>query len=185
MLMDHLKYNQKTLVIDSDMFLVNDLNVEEKYNEYQLAVVPQFRNNNTLAIDIPYVWNGLIYYDMPNVKNKHLLNWNTLGPIEHGLTDVGGNFYYYLKHTPDAKIYNIQHLWSCTWNKSKFPQTLNNNLLNFLENDPKNVDNKYYSEIYDELYLHYRAGGNWINEGKDIHEKRTNLLWDTIVSILK
>jgi hypothetical protein len=46
-----------------------------------------------------------------------------------------------------------------------------------LRSDPRNkVDNDgtiwYYSEIFDETYFHLRAGGNWDNAGKEIHDVR-------------
>lgn len=180
MLKDHLKYNGRTLVIDSDMFLINYLDVDEKYKGFEMAAVPQIRQNC-----IPYIWNGLVYYNMPIVKNKQLLKWDLIGKAEHGITDVGGSFYYYLINTPNAQIYSINHLYSCSWNRTQFSSKLNTKLLNFLENDPKNVDNKFFAEIYDDTYLHYRAGGNWIKEGKELHDKRTDLLWNTIVDIVQ
>lgn len=194
MLIDQRRINDKALILDSDMFIVNDVNISEKYADYEMAIVPQKRekaarcfNQNTNQyeiIDVDYIWNGLAYFDMSIVKNKHLLDFNGFGG-RCGITDTGGNMFYYLHGTPDAKIYNIQHLWSCTWDKNRFPNKLNTKLLDYLENDPKNQNDKFFAEIYDEYALHYRAGGNWEKLNREVHIKRTNMLWDTLVSIVK
>ena len=74
-------------------------------------------------------------------------------------------------------IYFIKHLWSSSWNKSELPDNLNNeSLVSFLENDPRNVDGKYFCELYDGVFLHYRAGGKWRGEGDDLHSYLTGKL---------
>ena len=179
MLKDHIESNTKTIQFDSDMFLIDYLDIEEKYKECELAIIPQHRVDRDAGLDINYAWNGLVYFDMPLVKNKHLLNW---GLIPHA--DSGGAFHNYFINTPDASMRKINHLSSGTWNKNDFPENINKNILNFLENDPKNVNGKYFAELYDDIFLHYRAGGNWMLESKELHDKRTKLLWDSIVSII-
>lgn len=58
--------------------------------------------------------------------------------------------------------------------------------MNYLDNDPKNDTNgNYFAELYDDYILHYRAGGNWEGLDKAVHINRTNLLWETLVSIIK
>lgn len=189
-LKDQIKNNEKAMMLDSDMFIINDINITEKYANYDMAVVNQVREkvlrrqDNDQLLDADYYWNGLAYFDMPRVKNKHLLNWNGLGG-KCAATDVGGEMYYHIHQTPDSKTYSIPYFMSCYWNKMHFHDHLNPILLNFLENDPKNKNNNYYAEIYDGYIFHYRAGGNWDGVGKEMHTKRTDLLWDTLVTILK
>ena len=48
-------------------------------------------------------------------------------------------------------------------------------------NDSRNVDSKFFSEIYDITFLHYRAGGNWRREGMDTHKKLTNMLKEALL----
>jgi len=183
------------LIIDSDMFLIDYLDIE-KYEKYNSAVVLQSREyNNDLLY---YIWNGIIYININKIKNKELLNWNLL----LGITDVGGcmnrwlnneleenekfplledirykNINYRLKN-----IYLIKHLWSLSWNKDEIPENLKSNekLLNFLNNDPRNKNNKYFCEIYDDIFLHYRCGGNWQLEGKELHNNLSLLLKETL-----
>jgi hypothetical protein len=170
------KYPEEYLALDSDMFLINDFYGTE-YTSYDAAIVIQKRPN------IYYFWNGLFYFNTKTMKNQELLNWNTVPS-----TDVGGAMKdWLLKQTsniPEPEvvrhsnyqyegdgIYYIKHLWSCSWNASEITPLISENkkLKEFIEKDPRNVDGKYFCEIYDNRFLHYRAGGNWRREGMDFH----------------
>lgn len=188
-LKEQIKTNEKTMLLDSDMFFVNDVNISEKYADYEMAIVPQvrekiIRTQDNKLLDVHYYWNGVAYFDMPRVKNKHLLNWDGLGG-HCAATDTGGEMYYHICATPYSKNYNFPYLRSGHWNKSLFPNHLNPVLMNYLDNDPKNTDGNYFAEIYDGYIFHYRAGGNWETLNREIHTTRTNLLWDTLVSLVK
>ena len=164
------QYPDKYLLIDSDMFLIDSF-YETDYADYDCGIVLQSREN----FKIHYFWNGLYYFDFNKMKNLPLLNWNCCQSC-----DVGGMMQQWLKvqtkNIPNADeirftnntfhkddIYYIKHLWSCTWDESEIPENLktNNKLLEFLKTDPRNHNGKFYCEIYDNKFLHYRAGGNW------------------------
>lgn len=57
--------------------------------------------------------------------------------------------------------------------KKNVPNNIKNNkkLIEFFKNDPRNINNKFFCEICDEIFLHYRAGGNWRREGLGLHKK--------------
>jgi hypothetical protein len=42
--------------------------------------------------------------------------------------------------------------------------------------DVRNTGTQFYSEIYDNTFLHFRAGGNWDKRGSDEYESRVDLL---------
>jgi hypothetical protein len=69
-------------------------------------------------------------------------------------------------------------LWSGTWDISEAPEYIKKNpiLLDFLTNDPRNVNGKFFCELYDGAFLHYRAGGNWRQEGLAFHQAITKNL---------
>lgn len=75
-------------------------------------------------------------------------------------------------------VYFIKHLWSCSWDINELPKHLQNhtNLINFLKHDVRNLDCKFFCEIYDDVFLHYRAGSNWLNEGIEMHKNLSHLL---------
>ena len=177
----------KYLLLDSDMFLIAELDIN-KYSAYACAVVLQNRPY------LNYIWSGIYYFDFNKLKNVELLNWN-----EGYGGDVGGMMRdWFLKQTADSiipisndlrwaakdktfhqdDIYFIRHLWSCSWNENELPENLKTqvDLLQFLKEDVRNVDGKFYCEIYDNVFLHYRAGGNWNKEGMDLHNNLTRKL---------
>ena len=192
-MLEYQKENpDKYLSLDSDMFLVDDFDIN-KYSNYDCAIVLQSRNDHKTN----YFWNGIYYFDMTKMKNLELLNWN---PCQG--CDTGGMTQEWLKrqmeNTPipntdeirwtdkvfhTNNIYFIKHLWSCSWNINELPKKLEKNtkMIDFITNDPRNKNNKYFCEIYDNVFLHYRAGSNWIGEGMDLHQKLTELLKNALL----
>lgn len=187
-----IEHPDEYLLLDSDMFLIDFFN-PFKFSEYDCAIVLQTRNNNK----IHYFWNGIYYFNMHKMKNIKYLDWNCcLG------CDVGGMMQLWLAkqmngnpfpNTDDIRwtdtqftsnnIYFIKHLCSITWNISEVPHNLKNHkkLLNFLIRDIRNKDGKFFCEIYDNVFLHYRAGGNWMREGMDIHNTLTKMLKEALL----
>jgi hypothetical protein len=194
------KNPDKYLLLDSDMFLVDYFDIQ-KYANYDCAILLQSRYDGQLN----YFWNGIYYFDIHKMKNIELLNWN----ICNGC-DTGGMTKEWLKiqlgetptpntdeirwadinktfHTND--IYFIRHLWSCSWNMTELPSNLqkpkHEKLIDFIKNDVRNPSNdKFFCEIYDNVFLHYRAGGNWREEGMDLHKRMSLQLKDCILSTL-
>lgn len=179
------------LIIDSDMFLIDYMDIN-RYDGYKIAFVLQSREDHR------YMWNGLIYMDMRIVDDFNDINWS----LTYN-TDTGGMTRDYLERNikidelscciiPTAeqirwnkggiynkgKLYYIKHLWSLTWNEDELPDNLrtNNKLINYLNQDIRNKDNKYFCEIYDDIFLHYRNGGNWMGEGLKFHNQMSNKL---------
>jgi hypothetical protein len=164
------------ILLDSDMFPIAPIPIE-KYRMANCALVEQER------LEQKYFWNGLYYFNTAKMTNMELMNWNCLPGF-----DVGVMMVKWLKLQEHNNIFNIKHLPSLRWNKNSknMPDFLNqpkyHALLDFLENDPRNSnDNKYFCEIYDNTYLHYRAGGNWREEGMQFHISMTNKLRDVLL----
>ena len=191
MLQYKLNNPDKYLVIDSDMFLIDNFNISD-YEKYDISVVLQKRLNGK----VNYIWNGLYYFNISKMDNKELLNWNTKPGC-----DVGGMMEEWLdkltnKKYPDTdkirwtdekfhtdNIYYIKHLWSCSWDENEIPLKLKSNkgLIEFIQSDIRNQKGKYFCEIYDNKFLHYRAGGNWNNEGIELHNHLSKLLKNSLV----
>jgi hypothetical protein len=185
----------KYLLLDSDMFLIDYLDIN-KYNSFDCAIVLQQRSN------LNYFWNGIYYFDFNKINNVHLLNWN-----EGFGGDVGGMMRDWLitqtanENIPNSddlrwaddktktfhskSIYYMRHLWSCSWNETELPENYKNKteLLRFLKEDVRNVNGKFYCELYDDVFLHYRAGGNWNNEGMALHNELTSKLKQALLHV--
>jgi hypothetical protein len=174
------------------MFLIDYFDIN-KYSNYDCAIVLQSRNENK----INYFWNGIYYFDITRMKNINLLNWNI-----SKYCDVGGMMQEWLKiqfgNTPNPTtdeirwtnnkyhtngIYLIKHLWSCSWDINELPENLHQNkkLIEFLKNDVRNMNSKFFCEVYDDVFLHYRAGGNWRKEGLQLHNNLSFLLKNSLL----
>lgn len=171
-------FPDKYLVLDSDMFLIDDFDIQ-KYSTYDCAVLLQNRMDNR----IHYFWNGIYYFDTTRMKHTELLNWSCAPHC-----DVGGMMQQWLgKHKIEngeysKDLYLMKHLSSGRWNLHDLPPTLQGNtkLIDFLETDPRN-EKGYFCELYDNVFLHYRCGGNWRQEGLDLHKKLSEKLKKTLI----
>lgn len=173
-ILEYQKRNpDKYLILDSDMFLVDNFDLTD-YEKYDCAVVLQSRFDNK----INYFWNGLYYFDIKKIEYLQLLNWNCFPS-----SDTGGMMQLWLLTQQNKdNIYYINQLSSLSYDETKIPKNLQNNekLLHFIKTDPRNQNGKFYCEIYDNKFLHYRAGGNWEKRNMNIHNalalKLRNLL---------
>ena len=186
-----IKNPDKYLLIDSDMFLIDNFSIN-RYEDYSCAIVLQSRNEKK----INYFWNGIYYFDLFKMKNLDLLNWNCSPGC-----DTGGMMQLWLKkelgqNIPDPDLirwtqncyhnnnfYFIKHLWSCSWNLEELPENLKDRekIKNFLIEDKRNKNNKFFCEIYDNVFLHYRGGGNWMLEGLTLHIEMANKLKEVLI----
>ena len=195
-ILNYQKQNpDKYLLLDSDMFLIDYFDIN-KYSQYDCAIVLQSRND----FKINYFWNGIYYFDMTKMKNLDLLNWSCCPGC-----DTGGMTQEWLQKQMKDKpipntdeirwknklfhtnnIYFIKHLWSCSWDITELPTNIieSSPIIDFIKNDPRNSNNKFFCEIYDNVFLHYRAGGNWMNEGMDLHYNLSNNLYRSIQKCL-
>jgi hypothetical protein len=130
------------------------------------------------------------------MKNIDVLNWN----CKPGC-DVGGMMEQWLRlqtnkipNTDEIRytnnvfhndnIYYIKHLWSCSWDETEIPENIKSNetLIQFIKSDPRNQNGKFYCEIYDNKFLHYRAGGNWEKRDINLHIKLTLKLREVLLN---
>jgi len=174
------------LLLDSDMFLVDDF-YPQQYLSKHSVVVPQYKQIKDIG-SIYYIWPGLCFMDFRIISHQELLDWNCCPGL-----DTGGMMKNWLVSQEDSnfcikdfsghqrnKIYGIKHLSSCSWNATHLPKRLFS-LLNFLEKDPRNKDGNFFCELYDDVFLHYRAGSNWIGEGMTLHQELSRQLYDILI----
>lgn len=159
------------LVLDSDMFLIDDLDLS-LYRKYVAACVLHSNRG------VYYFWPNFFYLNTKKARNMELMNLSYLPDMDSGsassvwLKSLG---YESLQEQPVIKeLYFIKHLSSCSWDAEQYPRHLNSDLIDFLNSDPRNENGKFFCELYDKLFLHYRAGTNWRNESKHLHS--TNIV---------
>lgn len=183
-----LKYQirnpDKYLLLDSDMFLIDYFDIN-KWSAYDCSVVLQSRTHGTNGNQINYFWNGIYYFDMTKMKNTELLNWRC-SPY----CDTGGMTQVWLEKTKKEKPESINYMRCLTggWNIDDLPDNLKSKkrLIDFIKNDcrNKNADDggSIFSEIYEDVFFHYRSGGNWRVEGMKFHESNSKKLQDILLS---
>jgi len=169
-----MEHPDSYLMIDSDMFPISTIPIQ-KYASYSSgAIVSQQRGEKE------YMWPNLFYFDTRIISDFEQINWD-LSPG----CDTGGMSQEWLKKQKRDNVFFIQHLCSLGWGFVQLPDKFHQTeLVNFLQQDLRNQDNKYWCEIYDECLLHYRAGSNWNGEGKEIHETMTKNLESVLLSLL-
>ena len=161
------------LLLDSDMFLIDDYNIDE-YKKYDCSIVLQHRKDIDQITDIYYIWNGLYYFNIHKLDTS-LMNWGLTYT-----TDTGGRMSVWLNSliqsntlTPsfNDKVHFIKYLKSGEWNIHNMPPNLkaNERLVRFLQNDIRNMNGQFFCELYDNKFFHYRAGGNWEKRNFELH----------------
>ena len=174
-ILEYQKSNpDKYLLIDSDMFLVDYFDLTD-YEKYDCAVVFQSRFENK----IKYFWNGLYYFNIHKMTNLQLLNWNCFPS-----SDTGGMMQIWLLTQENTNICNINQLSSLSYDETAIPKNIQTNakLIDFIKSDPRNQNDKFFCEIYDNKFLHYRAGGNWEKRNMSIHMELTLKLRDLLLN---
>ena len=178
------------LILDSDMFLVDDLDIS-KYTPYDAAILLQNRDHQN------YFWHGVCYLDFTKMKQIELLSWDccdgcdTGGTLQHWLLaqvpeedkNTTSNTELLRNITYVDNIYFFRHLVSCKWKIHQLPKRLQQNtaLVTFLKNDMRNMNGTFFCELYDDIFLHYRAGCNWRGEGLEMHRKLTGMLKNALL----
>jgi len=148
------KSNDMVCFIDSDMFLIEEENMIDICNKYNLCYVPQYRGENN---KIYYMWNGLIFINIKNIPDKENFNlW--CGRCDGIPVDVGGQTHYYLQnYKSQLNILEIgyQNIWedpACNFSPANY--------------DILSLEGR-------KSVLHYRSGSNWNNMPQDYHSKKS------------
>jgi len=161
------KEQHPVLTLDSDMFPIKSFSLFEDLVHYDFAYVEQVRGG------MPFAWPNLWWMDPTKLTNHDLIDWGS-DVINGDTTDTGGKSWRWFVKNDSTRVQKIKYQPSCTWNKANstsidIPQAV----LDFCEEDIKNVNNKYWCEIYENRFLHLRAGSNWEGIAKSIHTSRT------------
>ena len=199
-IMNYISLNiDKYFIIDSDVFLIDDFDFKE-YEDKKLCGILHcshgpanpFKNVKFFY----YTALQLTYIDYTKIKNKELLMcWK---PIL-GFADTGAESNKWLskeienlssyseKDLRDNTINGVhfykRHLSSLCWNKDEAPENIKNkeNLMNLLKQDPRNKNDKFFCELFNDKFLHYRAGSNWMNEGLQFHFAFSKALYQVLL----
>jgi hypothetical protein len=156
-------HNDLVMIIDSDMFLVGDLNVSEYMKDCEIAGHAQSRSF------ITYLWNGIVFFNMNTLPAKRELSFNC-GDVAGQPCDVGGHTYYYFQKHPQVRkkfvnqIFVQAHVNEDTTKHHPYLRMM-------IEEGVPN------SEFFlDYKLFHYRGGGNWDYQSDAYHRHKTAAL---------
>ena len=152
--------------LDSDMFLIDEFDIEEYMSDAIIAGLPQVRGHVT------YMWNGIMFFNMPKIEDKNI-DFSD-GMVDGEMTDVGGNMYWYFKNTGiEMKKTN-----------EEFPTYPTH----FNDIDLQKDSGGYNMELHlDDKFLHYRSGTNWhsnFKSSKDPLPQKTIIFQQIMEDIL-
>lgn len=146
--------NEKIVIIDSDMFFIEQFSFSQLFDNYDIAYVPQSRGK-----DIRYMWNGLVFANVSNIPEPLKLNW-WCGLVKSVPVDVGGQTHHYLEEYGNSLRQNeigVEHIDDDT---AKF--------------QPSNYEYLKVDSI--RKVLHYRGGSNWNLMSGQYHNEKTKWL---------
>lgn len=157
-LRNHLKDdNDVTVIIDSDIFMINDFSFLDYIKDYDIAGVYQQRKN----LEIEYIWNALVVINNKQIFNKKLLI--DFEPIQPNVTDVGGKTSSLVKD-PNVKVRWTNHTADISCSESS-------KIFSEFDYHPS-----YGFQILEKSFLHYYRGSNWDGQAQVYHSKKTSCL---------
>lgn len=144
-----------TMIIDHDIFLIENLNVSQFMEGYDLSGLPQTRGN------VEYIWAGLILFRKSSLEN---IDFNFYPQTVDGqLLDSCGGTYELLRNE-----------------KIKFKSTdvvYPDDYQGINLRDPSNSNGGYEMELHmDQKFLHFRNACNWHNEMQVVDNHKTFIL---------
>jgi hypothetical protein len=180
-----LNDSNKILILDNDMFPITYFSWEEKMKMNFCRSVVYESRSKLRKKSISHLWGGLMFIDAVKIPFKQIWSFDC-GKINGVKVDVSGNTYHWLNKVKEqgleSKFQTIKHLPSLQWNYSDLTNIFSGDIKKFIVEDERNIDNNYYTEFYDETFLHFRAGSNWKKEPARVVKSRIDKFSDCLRS---
>jgi len=162
-----LNSNSKILILDNDMFPIVDFSWEEKMRKKFCRSVIHTSQSRFKKRSISYLWSGLMFIDSSQIPYKEIWSFDC-GKINRVRVDVSGNTYYWFERIKqnglESKFEPISHYPSLRWNYSDLTNVFSPEIRKYIVEDKRNMNGNFYTEFYDDAFLHFRAGSNWNKE---------------------
>ena len=158
------------IVIDSDMFFYNDININDIMENYDIAGCGQGKRSDSHYVE--YLWIALCIFNLKTCKNLNEFYWDC-GKVHDVSVDAGGQSYHYIQQYKPKISY-------LGWNYYIDMMSYKNDEL-----EPKvvqSLDENFNSscgpkEVFRKLnIIHLKAGSNWDNKGIMHHTKHYEIV---------
>ena len=147
---DYKDFNEKVVIINSDMFLTRPIDFEEVFDNKPMAIVPIYYTKNELA-----AWSGIIFLDPKNIPNKDQFDLS-LGYAGGVKVDTAGKTKdYFANNKIDV---NYLEMWTVeNFNEHELKVNLNGNIAFTLNRDGSTIlyDKFFPYELDRENYQEY------------------------------
>lgn len=138
--------DQICMIVDADMFLISHLDIDEYISDYPILGIPQYRGH------VNYITNQLMIFNMPKIMKIDIDIQFMNGVVEGNSVDSCGEMHYWINKN---KI-NFKKV------STVYPTHYNN-----IDLQNEEITRGINFEIYDDIFLHYRAGSNWFSKWKE------------------
>lgn len=143
------------VIMDSDMFMVQELSIAKWMRDYDVAAIRQHREH------VNYLHPGMMIFKLSGLPDQDAISF-WCGEVEGVRVDTGGNLYYWLKNNPQLRIRNLaEHECDAEF----FPAELNDSRID-----------DYQFHIIEKTLLHYGRGSNWDQKSVEYHQAKTYFL---------
>jgi hypothetical protein len=161
------------LILDNDMFPVGDFNTATVLSGNPIAGIYSISPGKNTVENIDWIWSGLLFLDPGKMPVKELWSFDC-GKVNNVRVDVSGQTHIWLNQAQKLGVEPqwLPHLSSLNWGIHDLNSKLSTKILNFMLHDDRNIDDKFYSELYDNKFIHFRAGSNWKKEPAEIVKRR-------------
>src|SRR5581483_1121816 len=110
-----------------------------------------------------YIWTGCFAFDAATMPRKDRFVVDC-GYVKGVRTDAGGSLHKYFQAAPALKFKPLRQLASLDWTLDQAPG-LPGPVADYVRADRRNRDGRCFSEIYEGIFLHMRAGSDWDRDG--------------------
>lgn len=177
--------SENVIILDSDMFPVKNFTFNELIDESDFSGLIQQKGH------VFYYSNQLVLLKRKKVKKWDNFSFDT-SVVEGQSTDCGGNlFFFFRDDNPHLKRKDIRGIHSNQLTAENLSENReireidgnSNFLYSFFESDISLNGGSSFSELYGSVFLHFRAGSNWINFGEKERTGREQNLFNYLEKI--
>lgn len=172
------------LILDNDMFPIADFDTSQVLASNPISGIYSTSPAKNPKNNVSWIWSGLLFLDPHRMPNKELWSFDC-GKVNNVPVDVSGQTHVWLDHVKACGVEPrwLPHLSSLNWGLNDLNSEISAELLNFIINDDRNVNRKFYTELYDKKFLHFRAGSNWNKEPSEKVKRRNQDFLDAMAKL--
>jgi hypothetical protein len=175
-------YKGIVMVNDSDLFLVKEYNPLDAIKDYEMvgrSIKNIYRRNESIehpinTYNIDYFSNQFLIINYAKVKDICKISF-VPSSINGISVDCGGKLYEYFKEIEGNYDSIADYCSGYSMNEIYNITDLDDTIKSYLIRDVE-INGKSFSEVFDNSFIHFRAGSNWINHSNDVYLQRRNNL---------